>query len=446
MTEYDMDLMITLVLSTAHSAQHFFSRLVPPLIPILAVKLDFPLWKLGLLISAYSLASGFGQTPVGILSDRYDRRFILPPGLGILAFSYVVFGLAPVLGASIPAFNIVGFSFTGPFLVMVVAMVIGGVGASVTHPTGYPLISANVDEERKGKALGIWGSAAKGGDAAAPVLIGVLILVIAWNEILLLFGGIGIIYAILLFVILSLNQFDTFPPESSSNETDNNDVDGVNVWQGDKRIFIYPMFVILVFFAARTIATKGVTTFVPTFIVNTYGYSFTHFGLSLNPKSFANFYFSALLLTAAVVQLIAGELTDMYDHRKILIGFLCISTVALGLLSFVALSPLLLLFVLLVVGGGLWGLNPARDALISDISPPEREGRTFGYLWTITQIIGALSPVFIGFIAAITSIQNSFKYLALVTFVSTLAIGLLFSDHIYQETEEPADRRGTEST
>jgi MFS family permease len=101
------------------------------------------------------------------------------------------------------------------------------------------------------------------------------------------------------------------------------------------------------------------------------------------------------------------------------------------------------LVVLLVVGGGLWGLNPARDALISEISPPEREGRTFGYLWTVTQIIGAMSPLFIGLIADISGIQSSFRWLAVSTLLSALAVGLLFSKRVYLDADAAASEQST---
>jgi len=431
---------IALVLSVSHGAQHFFSRLIPPLIPVLVITLGMPLWKFGLLVSVYSLGAGFGQTPMGILSDRHDRRYILPPGLAVLSFGYIVFGLAPSLGGGLPSLALAGHTFGGPFLVMNVAMAVSGVGASVTHPTGYPLISENVSPERKGRALGMWGSAAKVGDAAAPALIAVLILVLAWNQILLGLGVIGLAYSALLFVALGSDQVETRPPEHASRAAERDEAERVDIWSADKRVFLYPMLVILVFFITRMIATKGVNTFVPAFIVDVYGYSLHAFGLTLAPESFANFYFSALLLTAAVVQLATGALTDRWDHRTVLLGFLVVTTLALGLLSFVTLGPLLLLVVLLVVGGGLWGLNPARDALISDITPAEREGRTFGYLWTAAQIFGALSPVFIGYIAGVSGIQDSFKYLALSTAAAAVAIALLYSKQVYVDAEavEPA--------
>lgn len=421
-----------ILMSTSHGAQHFFSRLLPPLIPILAVKLSLPLWKLGFLISVYSLFSGWAQTPMGILSDKYDRRYILPPGLGVMAFGYLVFAVAPVAGATLPVLRLPGYTFSGPFIVMCVGMAVSGIGASVTHPTGYPLITANIGEDKKGKTLGLWGSAAKVGDAAAPALVGVLILVLVWNKILFLFGVLGIIFAVALFAFLGFDAIETLPPEHESKTDDAIDEEKTTVWEADKRLFVYPMLAVILFFTTRTIATNGINAFVPVFITDTYGYSFHYFGLNMGPESFANFYFSALLLMAAGVQLITGGLTDTYDHRKILIAFLSLSTIALVLLSFLTLPPLALFLVLLMVGAGLWGLNPARDALVSQISPPEREGRTFGYLWTLTQVMGSLSPVLIGYIAGISGIQDSFKYLAVATALSALAVVLLFSKRVYR--------------
>lgn len=435
--------LIATIISLGHGSQHFFSRIIPPLIPILAIELALPLWKLGMFITVYSLGNGFGQTPMGILSDKYDRRYILPPGLGVLSGSYVLFALAPSIGAPLPTLSAFGYSLSGPFLVMNAAMLIGGFGASVVHPTGYPLISSNVSDDKKGRSLGMWGSAAKAGDALAPALIGVLILTLAWSQILLLFAVAGVLFAVAMFVLFGMDDFDTLPPEHASNQTDADDEEtrdaGPTVWEIDPRLFIYPMAAVLIFFVARMVATQGVNTFVPAFITDVYGYSLTIVGFHFEPPSLANFYFSLLLLTAAIVQLWTGTLTDRYDHRPVLLGFLGVTAVALALLAYVRLPPVPLLIVLLVVGGGLWGLNPARDALISDITPPEREGRTFGYLWTVAHVIGSFTPVVIGFVAELSGIQRSFQWLAAATFVALLAITLLYSDRVYMSADSTAD-------
>lgn len=105
---FDGEWIATGVLSTAHSAQHFYSSLLPPLIPVLTVALALPLWQLGLLVLLHSLVSGFGQAPMGVLSDRYDRRFLSAPGLGVMGLGYVAFGLAPIARPALPSVAVAG--------------------------------------------------------------------------------------------------------------------------------------------------------------------------------------------------------------------------------------------------------------------------------------------------------------------------------------------------
>lgn len=415
------------IISTCHASQHFFSRIIPPLIPLLTVELGLPLWQLGLLVSALSVGLAIGEAPVGMLSDRCNRRYILAPGLGIMGGSYIVVGIAPTVGSVFPDLVVSGEPFSGVILVMLTGMFLVGLGASVVHPTGYPMISSNVGEGRKGKVLGMWGSAAKLGDALAPAVIAILILVLSWDHILLLLGSGGIVFAGMVFVILSTLNVETQPPQTT-NEEPTSDSTSENL---NPRAYLYPLIAVFLFFVTRIIATQGVNTFVPAFIVDVYGYSLSAFGVTLAPESYANFYFSALLITAAFVQIITGELTDRFDNRTVIIAFLAISAVSLFCLSEFNLSSGGLLAVLLVVGGGLWGLNPARDDLVSEISPPEREGRTFGYLWTLTHIAGALSPIVIGYIAEISGIRLGFQYLALTTLLSAVAVAFLYSDRIY---------------
>ncbi|WP_380676164.1 MFS transporter [Salinigranum sp. GCM10025319] len=423
------------VLSVSHGVQHFFMRLVPPLIPILFVEFDYPLWKLGLLVSAFSISDGLSQAPGGVLSDRYDRRYILAPGLALLGFGYVVFALAPGVGGGVPTVALAGIQFDGTFVVMLVGMVLAGTGGSVLHPTGYPLITENTRPENKGKILGLWGSVAKFGDAAAPGLVGVLTLLLLWTDMVFVFGVLGIVYAAFLFVVLGYDSFDTLPSTHRLKRGEADDDEDAaaepSVWRLDRRLFVYPMLVILLFFLVRIVATKGIDTFIPQFITSVYGYSLTLFGTTLPPETFANFYFTLLLLVAGVTQVATGYLTDRFDARSVLVWYLSISAVALAVLSLVRLSPLALLGVLLVIGAGLWGHNPARDALVSEITPARLEGRTFGYIWSGTQVVGAASPVVIGYLADTTTIQEAFRVLALAAMAAAAVILLLYSNVVY---------------
>ena len=295
-----------------------------------------------------------------------------------------------------------------------------------------------MSHDRKGRALGIWGSSSKLGDTLAPVSVAALILVLRWDEVLLVLGTVGVAYAAVLAVVLGRDTIETRPARREAADPADGTTAGARSVLADRRTFVYPMLVVLLFFITRGVATKGIRTFVPAFVTDVYGYSLTLLGTTIGPASLANVYFSALLFTAAVVQLVAGELTDRYDHRKVIVGMFSLATIGLVALSYVHLSPVALLVALLVVGGSLWGANPARDTLVSDISPAEWEGRTFGYLWTFTQALSAASPVVIGYIADVAGIQDSFKWLALATLLAAGASALLLSPRVYVERDADA--------
>jgi MFS family permease len=424
----DHEIRFTFLIWITRLIRNGLSSLIPPLIPILAVALEYPLWQLGLLVTIFSLGSGFGQAPFGYLSDKYDRRYILPTGIGTAGGSYLLFAFAPQLSGLVPTlpYN----PFDSAFVLMSLSMLLCGIGTSVVHPTLYPMISENVQDTNKGKVMGIFGSAAKAGDATTPILVGVLILALVWSEIILIVGLFGIAFSIVLFVVL--RGFETepaeahTPPEADDTET---------VWESDNREYVYPMVVIYLFFITRGFAGRGIKTFIPAFIVGVYGYTMDLAGISLAAESIANFYFSSLLVVGATTQILVGWFVDSSDARKVLIVCMSTATASILALAYLELSPAWLLLVLLLVGIGIWGLNPARDMLISEVTPAEREGRTFGYLWTAAHLTSAIIPTLVGYIADTFGLRQSFGVLAIGSFLAAVSILLLYSDRVYVTTD-----------
>ncbi len=428
-----------LVISSVHGIQHVFYRLFPPLIPILAVGMDASLWELGLLVSVFLFAGGLGQAPMGILVDRYDRGFVLIPAIVLLSIGYLVFVLGSAIGMFLPSISLLGHTFSGTYQLMACGMFVAGVGYSAIHPVGYPLISANVDAENKATVLGMWGSASKVGDTIAPLLIALFILVIPWEWILIGVSLCGFLYAGWLFVLLQRGTIETQPPARTSGATAPTDSHGSR----GPRTFLVPITTILVAFCCVLFATNGLITFAPVFVTDVYGYSLSVAGLEVPPASVANVYFSALLISGAVSQLIVGAIANRYDYRFVLLGLLAATTLGLVVLATLQLTPLALLAVFVIVGGCLFGLNPVRDALISDLTPAAYEGRIFGSFWTVVLLVSSGYPLFIGYLGDTVGVQASFGFLAAGTVLGMAVIGLLYSPRIYRQrttsTDAPAD-------
>lgn len=417
----------TALLGSIHFAQHVF-RILPPLLPVLALALGYPLWQLGALVSLYFAGSGLGQAPMGVLADRHDRRLIVPPSVATMGLGYLLVGLAPyVVDAEAVAVEVAGASLTAGFLVMGVGSLVAGLGASAIHPCGYPLVVANAAPRREGRALGAWGSAAKLGDAAAPLVIAGLVLVLAWPDVFLLFGVVGLGYGAALVPALSSRLVETRPGDQRTDEAPPPDETA-----GDRRAYVYPVAALLVFFVARAFSEKGLKAFLPTFVATAYGYTLAVGEFTLPAESLADVYFTAVFLVAAGTTLVTGWLVDRFDARAVLVATFGAAAGTLAVLATGDLSPLGLLVVLAVLGATNWGWVPARDAIMSDITPPAREGRTFGYLHTVSHLFSAVAPVAVGALAGTTGLRGSFLVLAAVMVVAVAAIAALFSERVYR--------------
>lgn len=429
-------------MSGVHGVDHLLKRLFPPLVPLWAIAFGFPLWKLGLILGVRSFGSAVGQAPIGHLADRYDRRYMLPAGIGLIGIGITAFAVVPLIPSLEFDVAMAGVTVEARFAFMLVAMFAAGVGSSAVHPAGYPLIIANIPDDDRGKVLGMWGSAAKFGDGLAPAFVGVLLIVVGWSEIIVGFGVLAVVYAIFLAGVLG--TFETRPAENGTHDESEGAADAPGDQGPDRRIYLYPILAVFVYFVIQIAATAGVTAFLPQFITAEYGYTFAGGGISLTAESTASFYFSALLLVAGVAQLGTGALADRYDVRIILLGYLAAGAGLLALFALLPLGPVALLGILALLGITLWGLNPIRDALISNITPPGREGRTFGYLWTGALLVASGAPAVVGYVGDLVGLRFAFAVLSVVILVSAAPVLLLLSDRVYVEAGATESRAGAD--
>ncbi len=426
------ELRFGVLIAGVHWGQHVFLMLLPTIIPILVVDLDVPLWQLGMLVSVYLFVGGLFQAPMGILSDRHDRQYLLVPSFIAMGIGYLLFVVSPQVGQTLPELVLFGHRFDGPFQIMALGMAIAGLGYSIIHPVGYPLISSNISVEHKGKVLGMWGSASKLGDATAPVLVAIFILVTSWEVILIAISLFGFAFAGLLLIVFNRGGYVTAPP----GETDESDEAEVAIGE-NPRTFLFPMAAMVGFFLFIVFTVNGVMTYTPVFVTDVYGFSLSLFGLEIGPESLANVYFATILLSGAAAQLIVGGATDAYDYRSILIILLLVATLGLLFLSMLSLGIITLFLVSILLGISLYGVNPARDALISMITPASYEGRAFGYVFTLALVVGSVYPALIGYLAESIGLRETFGILAVGSVGALLCIALLYSPRVYRERYGP---------
>jgi EmrB/QacA subfamily drug resistance transporter len=126
-------------------------------------------------INAYTLAFAVLLMTAAAIGDRFGRRRVFVIGLGIFMVGSVACALAP--GA-------------GP---LIAARTLQGAGAAVVMPLALALLNAAVPPQRRGWAMGVFGSVTALAVVVGPVLGGAITQVIAWPWIFWLNVPIGLV-------------------------------------------------------------------------------------------------------------------------------------------------------------------------------------------------------------------------------------------------------------
>ena len=108
-----------------------------PLLPLIRSDFGLDYTQSGLVISAFSLAYGIGQLPAGWLTDRIGPRLLITISVCGVATAGLLIGLSQT------------------YIMLIVLMALMGVLGGGYHPSAAPIISASVEPERRGRALGI---------------------------------------------------------------------------------------------------------------------------------------------------------------------------------------------------------------------------------------------------------------------------------------------------
>ncbi|MFH2115732.1 MAG: MFS transporter [Spirochaetota bacterium] len=136
MTDRKSSLFI-LLFALAHFFHHLLTAILIPLLPFIRDGFGLSYTQAGTIVSAFTLAYGFGQLPAGWIADRVGPRYLLAAGISGVAISGAMLGLSGSYGG------------------MIACLVLMGVLGGGYHPSASPLIAAAVPREKRGSAIGI---------------------------------------------------------------------------------------------------------------------------------------------------------------------------------------------------------------------------------------------------------------------------------------------------
>ncbi len=367
------------VASGAHALFDGFSDLLYVLLPIWQTEFGLGYAEIGALRGLYSGAMASLQIPASFLADRIGARVMLTASVTVGGIGYCL------AGASIG------------FVSLVIALLIGGLGASVQHPVGSNLVARAYEGARSRAALGTYNFAGDLGKMIFPALTALLLVVIPWRSALVLIGLFGITAAGLIFALT---------PALEDKRTDA---------AANTRTAAHPRrfgFSLLLSIGVLDSATRmAFLTFLP-FLLKMKGADTPTIGLALL------FVFGGGAL---------GKLGCAFLGTRIgTIATVCL-TEGLTAVGILALLPLPLwsdLALLPLIGFALNGTSSVLYGSVPDLVLPEKRQRAFGIFYTGTIGAGALSPTLYGLIGDQLGVGVTLALVALFV-LFTLPLALL---------------------
>lgn len=362
---------------------------IPTLLPQITAEFDITNTTAGVAITVMWVTYALVQFPAGLFTDRRGERLILTVSMGIATLSVLLFSVAPTL------------------VVFVVASVVFGLGTGLYGPPRVTIISKTFPK-KDGTVMGFSFAAGNVGAAALPFLAGLLAYRFGWRA--------GIAFVLPVFVLIGYAMWRTVPDSSVSLEgtvpkSPRQVVSRLNVGLRDWTIFLLGAASTLMVFTYQ-----GFTAFLPLYLVTTKGMS----------QPTAAVLFGAFFATGAVVQPLAGYLSDRLGRRRLLVTLTVVHVLALIALPFVETVPWV--FVLVVVLGTRAGVGPVNNAFLVGVLPSDVQGAGYGLLRSVFMTIGSTGSIVVGALADADRFDEAFFFLAAVVVVATACYVFLPTD------------------
>lgn len=287
-------------ITSGHGVFHWFTQSFLVMLPEVREAFTLAGWQVGGITSVREIASGLVALPGGVATDLLRRHWGLVLAICMASFGvgWMLMGLAPT------------------FVVLLVGMAIVAIASSMWHLPGIAALSHHFSH-RRGSALSFHGVGGQIGDAAAPVVTGLLLAVLTWQQILEIYAAVPIFLAFLVFW--------AFRDIGRTGEVEDDSKPDLNSQLAQTRmLFRQPRIWGIVLVAGlRGMAFVSFLTFLPLYLNDEAGLGAASRGL----------YMSLLVLVGIVSTPVMGYLSDRLGRKRVLIPGMIWLTVLTAMLA-----------------------------------------------------------------------------------------------------------------
>ena len=364
------------VACSAHALHDGYTDLIYVMLPIWQTEFGLGFAALGLMKTVFSGTLAGFQIPAGFLAERFGTAAVLALGTALAGLGYIFAGLS------------------GGVVTLVIALFIGGLGASTQHPLASSLIAHTFSGTRSLRALGTYNFAGDIGKMTVPAAAALLIIVLPWRHAVMLLGALGAIAAIAIFLLIP--RLGDGPAATQKKD------DGVHR-AGGAAAYAFPLLLSVGVIDSAT--RMAFLTFLP-FVLTAKGASLQTVGLALT-----------LVFAGGA----AGKLVCAFIGARIGVVATVWLTEAVTACGIVALLPLPLeaaMILLPVVGIALNGTSSVLYGSVPDLVAPQRRQRAFSIFYTGTIGAGAISPAIYGLLGDAVGVPTALMVVAAIVLVT----------------------------
>jgi len=329
------------LLAASHGMNHIYQLIPPVIMPEIARDYGFSDITAGLLLSCFYLSYALLPVVSGYFSQVFSRKYLLALGFVVSALSFLAIGL------------------TQNVVLLGLLFFAAGAGGSTYHPNGAPLL-AETYQTGRGGALGLHQTGGAIGSVAGPILTGILVLNLTWNNALVILAFPGIILAVTLWFLIGSRQ--TVKKKSKTQKI------------GLMQLKTYSSVALMLAAAfIYVLGLRGTDAFASTYFIE---------GRDIQNFFEASLLFASLKVSGLFSAPICGRLSDMYSRKRLLIILVIIGSASLYAIT---ITPVALLIIPCVIFGfAAFGLLGVGEALLADITPEDQRSMVFGLNYTIS--------------------------------------------------------------
>jgi MFS transporter, FSR family, fosmidomycin resistance protein len=397
------------LITIGHSLTHWYPATFYLLLPIIGNELGLTFSQIGLIMTCQYIAGAVANIPGGVMVDTIGRKgLLMGVSLFWVGFPYLL------------------MSFTHSYWMLLLCVSLVGVGNSLWHPTAIPTLAQRFPD-RKGFVLSLHGMGGNAGDAVAPLVVGALLAVLSWREVVVLNVVPGLVMSLLILVFLGTLRLGpkkakvmaaatptgqpTGPlgssgPAGQSGQTFSSYTAGLRQLLRNRSLILLSTSG-----AFRSMTQISLLTFLPLYMAREMGWNIAAVGLGM----------FTLQVAGLLASPVAGHLSDRLGRRSVLMGSMAMTAVLLLFMAVAGKSAAFIFFVA-VLGFFLYAIRPVIQAWTIEATPKHMGGSAIGLLFGAQSAGASVAPLLGGIIADQWGLQATFYMLAATIVLANLFI------------------------